>query len=268
MIGRPFFNINTGMQDRELTTNPAFSTGSLQVNSSSSLWGAELNKRVLLWAGCDFDVTGLVGFRYLNLKEQLRIEENSFLTQNLFAPGQVVPAFFAGDNIFTFDRFDTHNRFYGGQVGVNGEWRRGPWSLDARASSSPSASRIKPSTSTAASASTRATGAVQNFPGGLYALPNANIGHFAQTRFAVVPEVGVKLGYNITDNIRVHVGYDFLYWSSVVRPGDQIDTALDANRIPNFGGAFPPAQQPRPIVPFRTSSYWALGLNAGVEWRY
>jgi len=27
-----------------------------------------------------------------------------------------------------------------------------------------------------------------------------------------------KLGYDVTDHVRVFVGYDFLYWSNVVRP--------------------------------------------------
>jgi hypothetical protein len=57
----------------------------------------------------------------------------------------------------------------------------------------------------------------------------------------------------------------------VVRPGDQIDTALNVQQIPNFG-ATPPFVQPsnivRPIVPFATTSYFAHGVNAGLEWRY
>ncbi|MGG7379585.1 BBP7 family outer membrane beta-barrel protein, partial [Escherichia coli] len=59
--------------------------------------------------------------------------------------------------------------------------------------------------------------------GGLLALPS-NIGNFQRNRFGVVPQVGLKVGYNLTDNLRVYVGYDFLWWCNVVRPGDQIDT--------------------------------------------
>src|SRR5262249_38489401 len=110
-------------------------------------------------------------------------------------------------------------------------------------------------------------GQVQTFRGGLLALPS-NIGHFSQSRFAVVPELNLKFGYNLTENVRVFVGYDFLYWSNVLRPGDQIDLALDANAVPNSGAPFPAAGQVRPVVPFRTTGYWATGMNAGIEIRY
>jgi hypothetical protein len=267
VIARPFFNINTGMQDRQLTTSPGIlggdvfrGIGNVQIAQSTTLLGAEVNHRRLLCGGCDFQLTALAGFRYLDLSEHLGFQEN--LTSLKDIPGITR----AGDRIFVFDRFDTHNQFYGGQIGANAEWRRGPWSLDAhfkfaiggtdQAVDIDGGQRI-----------TSLNGRVQTFRGGLYALPS-NIGHFTQTRFAFVPEVGCKLGYDFTDNIRVFVGYDFLYWSSVLRPGDQIDQVLDANIIPNSGGPFPRANQVRPVVPMRTSSYWALGLNAGIEFRY
>ncbi len=83
-----------------------------------------------------------------------------------------------------------------------------------------------------------------------------------------MPQLDLKLGYQVTNNIRVFVGYDFLYWSSVIRPGDQIDQTLDLNKVPNSGAPFAASTQVRPIVPFRTSGYWATGVNMGVEFRY
>ncbi|MBI3824301.1 MAG: BBP7 family outer membrane beta-barrel protein [Planctomycetes bacterium] len=266
VIGRPFFNINDGVQARELTTTPEFVTGNLQVHASTSLWGAEINRRVLLWNGCDFEVNGLIGIRYLDLTDRLSIEENStFINAVPAAPGNP-PIFAKGDRTFLFDRFDTFNRFYGGQVGINSEFRRGPWTLDVAAKVGLGVTR-QTVVIDGAQRFDRANGTVQNFRGGLYAL-SSNIGHHSQSRFGVVPEIGLKLGYNLTDNIRVFVGYDFLYWNSVLRAGDQIDTALDANRIPNIGKTFTPATQVRPVAPFRTSSYWATGVNAGFEIRY
>jgi hypothetical protein len=273
VIGRPFFNINTGMQDRELTTSPGLLPGdllkvqgNLQVNTSSSLLGAELNSRCLLRTGCDFQMTGIVGVRYLDLSDGLRITENGTLLQDVPGVGANPPTARAGDQVTVFDRFDTHNRFYGGQIGVNGEWRRGPWSLDTHVKLALGVTQQSVDIDGGQRISSL-NGQVQNFPGGLYAL-STNIGHHSQTRFGFVPELGLKVGYNFTDNIRVFVGYDFLYWSSVLRPGDQIDQSLNANIIPNFGAAFPATNQVRPTVPFRTTSYWALGLNAGLEFRY
>jgi len=50
----------------------------------------------------------------------------------------------------------------------------------------------------------------------------SNIGRNTQYRVTAIPEGEFKLGYNLTRNILVSLGYNFVYWSSVVRPADQI----------------------------------------------
>ena len=54
-----------------------------------------------------------------------------------------------------------------------------------------------------------------------------NIGNFSRDRFSAVPEVSAKLGYQVTPNIRAFVGYDFMYWTVIIRPGDAIDTTFN-----------------------------------------
>jgi Putative beta barrel porin-7 (BBP7) len=273
VLGRPFFNINTGQQDRQLTTSPGIvpgdvfdGVGTLAVRTSSNLYGAELNGRALLWADCNFQATGIIGFRYLNLSDHLSITENITSLRDIPGVPPNPPISRAGDQIIVFDQFNTRNVFYGGQIGLNGEWRRGPWSFDATGKVALGVTQQSVDIDGFQRIASL-DGRVQSFQGGLYAL-SSNIGHHSQSRFAVVPEVGVKVGYNFTDNIRFFVGYDFLYWSSVARPGDQIDQSLNANIIPNSGAPFPATGQVRPVVPFRTTNYWAMGLNAGVEFRY
>ena len=106
-------------------------------------------------------------------------------------------------------------------------------------------------------------GSSQSFNGGLLALPS-NIGQFGKTKFSFVPEIGVTVGYQLTDKIRLYAGYNFLYWTNVIRPGGQIDRILDVTQIPNFtiAGATP-AGQNRPAVLFRESDYWAQGIVIG-----
>jgi hypothetical protein len=108
--------------------------------------------------------------------------------------------------------------------------------------------------------------------GGLLALAT-NIGRFTRDRFSAVPEVGVNVGYRITDHLRAFVGYNFLYWGNVVRPADQIDRVLDASLIPNFlnpqtGLPYTPTGALRPAVPFKETDYWAQGVTFGLEFRY
>jgi len=62
-------------------------------------------------------------------------------------------------------------------------------------------------------------------------------------------------------NIRAFVGYDFMYWTVIIRPGDAIDTTFNPTLFPPvlFAGAARPA--PR----FDTSDYWVHGANIGVK---
>ena len=239
----------------------------LRVQASSSLYGAEANLRSLLWCGCNYQVTGLVGYRYLNLSDQLSITENTLILRDIpFNPPDVPVN--AGTQVTVFDRFDTHNQFYGGQVDAAAvEWQRDRWTLEARAKLALGVTEQAVDIAGSQRFLVAPNGTTQTFNGGLYALPS-NIGHHSQYRFAVVPDVGFKLGYDLTSNIRIFVGYDFLYWSSVLRPGDQIDQVLDLNQVPQSGRPYPAANQVRPVVPFRTTSYFATGVNAGIEIRY
>jgi large repetitive protein len=65
--------------------------------------------------------------------------------------------------------------------------------------------------------------------GGFLVLPS-NIGTHQTSRFSVVPEVGVNLGYAITPGVRVSIGYTFMFWTQVVRPGDQIDLRVNTTQ--------------------------------------
>ncbi len=272
VLARPFFNVNIGAPDRELTTTPGIGPGSffnlvggIDVHNYTELWGTQLNVRRLLCCGCDYSISAIAGFRYLDLREGLDIHE--FATSLKAVPG--IPAFDPGNQLSLTDSFHTHNRFYGGQVGLDGDLRRGRWTFGGKAQV---ALGVTSQTIDIAGSQTVVTpaGQVTTVPGGLLALAS-NSGHFHRDRFGVVPEVGLRVGYYITPNVRVFVGYDFLYWSNVVRPGDQVDTSVNVTQIPNFGSApafAPPSNLVRPIVPFRATGFWAQGINAGIEVRY
>lgn len=96
----------------------------------------------------------------------------------------------------------------------------------------------------------------------------SNIGSYLHNAFAVVPEVGLNLGYDLTSWLRVKVGYSFIYWSSVVRPGGQIDRNLDPRQSPSLQAYIPGFVGHEPVPFFNTSSFWAQGLNVGVQLRF
>src|SRR5207237_1269893 len=86
----------------------------------------------------------------------------------------------------------------------------------------------------------------------------------APSPFAVVPNLGVTLSYQATDHLRLFVGYDALWWTHVLRPGDQIDRTLDVSQIPNFPNPPPATGQGRPRVTFVDRTFWAQGANVGM----
>jgi hypothetical protein len=240
---------------------PGIASGRLIVDAPSELWGLEANLNCKVCCGCDYRVNLLGGARFLRLRESLTVIED---IQNL--PGQPDP--FNGTRVLVQDRFATTNDFYGGQFGAEARWQRGRVTLDGRAKLALGVTHQVLNVS-GSQTFPPGTPGVENLPGGLLAL-NSNIGRFSRDRFSVVPEVGVSVGYFLTERLRASVGYNFLYWSNVARPGGQIDRGLDLLRIPNF--ARPPGTVPavpdRPARLFTDTDFWAQGLTFGLEYRY
>ena len=110
------------------------------------------------------------------------------------------------------DSFNTHNQFYGGQVGFDYERKYGAWSLDVRGKLALGATEQQLDIN-GIETITAANGSMNSFNGGLLALPS-NIGSHYKTKFSVVPEIGVTLGYQVTPTIRLFAGDNFLYWTT------------------------------------------------------
>jgi hypothetical protein len=113
-------------------------------------------------------------------------------------------------------------------------------------------------------------GQVVTANGGLLAITGANAGRYSDSVFSVVPEVGLNLGYQLTSRLKVFVGYNFLYWGNVLRPGNAIDPNIDAARIPNFlpPGATPIAGVPRPAPQFHSSGFAVQGISFGLQFNW
>jgi hypothetical protein len=79
----------------------------------------------------------------------------------------------------------------------------------------------------------------------------------------VAPEAGLDLGYQLTPNLRVQVGYTFLYLSSVARAGDQIDRGIDSVQLTGVPSPFG-----RPAFRPNRTDFWAQGINVGASFRF
>jgi len=255
-LARPFTNALTGAQDIEAVATPNGLSGAFSSVNTSQLWGGQANLRSNLCCGCNWFIDGLAGFRYLGLHDSLRAQENLAVisSQNPNLP--------VGSTFVVTDRFSTQNNFYGGQIGGIGEYRIGRWSVDLR--TTVAFGVTQQSVDISGTTLTQAPGlAPQLSQGGLLA-QSSNIGHHTHDQFSVVPEIGINLGYQFTNHIRGFVGYNFLYWSSVARAGNQVDPVVNPNLLPPSQ----PGGPARPTFEPHGSDFWAQGINFGLDIRW
>ena len=257
-LARPFFAANLGREFAELVAFPGLSAGRLVAETSGALWGADVNARSCLYRCCDRRAEVFAGYRHLNLREDLSVTE--FLT----ATGPLAPDP-VGTAVVVNDTFRTRNQFHGGQVGWAASRRAGRFDLSARASVALGATRQELDI-TGSQLRTRPGQVTEGFTGGLLAV-GPNLGRFSQTRFSAAPEVTLNVGVWLTPGLKAFVGYNALYWTNTLRPGDQIDRSVDLAFVPNFtaGG---PAVVNRPLPTFRQADVWAQGVQFGVEARW
>ncbi|NLE38446.1 MAG: BBP7 family outer membrane beta-barrel protein [Pirellulaceae bacterium] len=259
ILARPFYNIVTGDQDSHVMAYPDLIGGTVDVSATSRLQGAELLLRrpvvVQRTNGrngpADFalGVELLAGYRFLDLAEDLRINES------LEAAG---PSTFE-----LYDLFKTKNQFHGAQVGFVTVFQQNRFTAEFLLKLGLGNTRSKVVID-GETVTTVAPLPPVTDDGGLLAL-TTNMGTYTQNNFAVVPELGVTLGYDINDRLRASVGYTFIYWSRVARPGDQIDMAVNPSYIPNNG---PPAGPASPAFSFNTTDMWMHGVNLGLDLRF
>ncbi|MEI6525794.1 MAG: BBP7 family outer membrane beta-barrel protein, partial [Planctomycetota bacterium] len=81
----------------------------------------------------------------------------------------------------------------------------------------------------------------------------------------VVPEFGTTLGYQLTERLKLTFGYTSIYWSNVLRPGDQIDNTVNTNLLPP---AIPGTAHMGQPFSVREVDYWVHGFTAGIEYRW
>lgn len=268
VLARPFFNVNTPFGPlSEVIASPGRGLGAAIIDLQNDVWGAEVNYRRNLWRSCCARLDALVGYRYFGMKERLGITE-SFISTGA-NPIRINGIPLASGTIN--DIFRAENHFHGGQFGLAWEHRWGLWTFDARATVA-FGNVTQLGEIDGGQTLLLANGQTVRYAGGLLALPNANIGRHTHNQFAVLPEVGVNIGYQLTSQMRLFVGYNFLYLGNALRPERMIDTNIDIARIPNFavpgGGTTPIAGIPRPAPLFRTNDFFVQGIHFGLEFRW
>jgi hypothetical protein len=271
IIARPFIDVTSGMSSRLLTSGPSAFAGSLIANASTRLFGGEANLTRatvgLLSYECEtnLELDVLAGFRYLDLNETLAFSQRSVILPGGFSgfAGRLV---FAPNEVRVSDEFDDRNQFYGPQLGATVEYQHYRFyyygALKVGLGVVHEVSSVIGTTTLVAP-----NGVASVVPGGLLALPT-NIGRRTHNEFATVPELDLNLGYQLCRNIRLSVGYDFLYWNLTGRPGDQVNDRINVTQLPT-SPAFAPISGPAlPAPQIHRNDFYVHGVNFTLAYHY
>jgi hypothetical protein len=264
ILARPFLNVSPGINQQAsiLAAFPDFvvGPGPMVVNISGSVLVQESSEFQSAGGGGRLALTNfdaplrlflLGGYRWLELDETLSIT-------NASTPG-IAP--FPQTRVQSVDTFAVDNVFNGGEIGLASELVAGRFSLtfDHRLALGNMYERLVIDGRTSAIHD----GFVASYTGGVLAQPT-NIGTYSRNRFVLIPQTGVKLGFQLFQPLRLTVGYDFLYISRVLRPGDQVN--LSVNPTQTAGGLL--IGTPQPQAPFNDTSIWLQGISAGLDLRF
>jgi Putative beta barrel porin-7 (BBP7) len=252
----PFLNQTPGAVGDNLLpiAAPGQFAGSVQIASTLQLWGTEANSVFVLMREKDFAFSAIAGLRYVDLEEKLNISTNSSTVVGV--PSTVLSQ---------TDQFNTRNQFYGAQIGGRVNWQSGSFGADLTAKLALGDSHQTVDIQ-GSSTQTGPGGINGSFPGGFFTQPS-NMGRFGSNQFAFIPSVELKAYMLLTSQLRAFVGYDFLYWTQVVRPGNQIDHNVNFSQSAVFGnGVLSGPASPSPLL--SRSDFWAQGINFGLEFQF
>lgn len=253
----PFFDVTTDSENSVAIAYPDNFSGLATLRVNNTMQDAEFNGTVRFWSNCHSKIYGLIGFRWWNFDERLR-----FFTDS--------PYIHIEDVYKTEDQFHAKNNFYGGQLGFDLDFSYHCFFIDVKGKVALGAMReeldIRGKLLTN---DFDDFGKVQHFEGGYFALPT-NIGRHKRTKFAVIPEVNVNIGYKLSERLYVKVGYTYLYVNNVLRATKQVNRNI--NPTQSSAIEFTPTPilvgEPSPKALHKTTSFWAQGINAGFEFHF
>jgi hypothetical protein len=225
---QPFTLASTG-----LASPVGLTPNGVAAHVTTDVTGADVNYRRICVDEGGTRIALLAGYRFMALDDEAEVTSaRQFI-------GSPVPFMITSDSLFR-----TRDRFHGGQLGVSAcHGFASGFSVEVEAKCALGV--------TLAEADLSGTTSIPgSSASGSLLVGQSNAGRYSAQYFAVVPEGTVRLGYRLTDRVRLNAGYTFLYWSKVQRAADQIDLA-----------------QP-PAFAARTTDYWVQGWTMGIEVRY
>ena len=235
---------------------PGRFVGALGVRTASQLYSGEANLLHRFHGDGCVSIDGLFGYRYLQLNERLDLLGRA---QSVGAIGTFRGAALPGGAVvFTSDSFRARTEFHGAHMGLRGEVRRDMFTVTAfgKGGAGVNIQTLRVNGTTQVPGTGVAAGGVRALP--------TNIGRDTNTDFSLTGETGLELGFQVTKNVSLRVGYNLLWWSDVLRPGSVISPQVTLSQVPIDPTFNAGAAATRPVTAFRSSDFLAHGLVVGV----
>ena len=269
LLARPIIDARSGNETVLFVSAPGAFSGTFNAESSTQFFGFDANA-LFPWTRCaacypdeiGHYVTGLAGFLYLNLRDDLTLSQSSNVLNNgigFFDSFPIAP----GGAIAVTDDIRTLNQFYGGQIGVKAglTW----WRFTLNGTAKIAIGSMRENATFSGSTTATVLGNSATVPGGLYALAT-NAGTQSRNMVAVVPQGLLNFSVEITPQLKLTLGYTIFYLSNVARAGNVIDREINRTELPasqTFSPTVPGPQHPG--VNWNGTDFWAQGINVGLN---
>jgi hypothetical protein len=190
------------------------------------------------------------GFRMMHINEDLTLNDAIYETPNL-PPNAVL-------NIQ--DQFATKNNFYGFQIGARTHYPYGKFDLGLSAETAFGINyqEIK------ISGETNVNNTTILQPIGLFSEPS-NIGTFKQNQFAILPELKIKISYQLSQYIQPFFTYNGIYINHVLRASKEVDRNINLSQNPLIGGTGVLSGKAAPLRQLNNVSMWIQGVSIGMQ---
>lgn len=228
VLARPFVDIAPGTEgnNSELISFPGVFNGDVSVQSSTQFAAADVLVRAVLISQPDRWLHGFVGYDYLSLDDELFIRDSKRVIGG-------TTGLALGTTLDESDRFATTNDFHGVALGIQSQTCWGRWSIgsmlkmglgitDATVVRSGQSSVVVP---------LPGGGSDDNQNNSGLLVQDSNRGSEAFEEFSIAPELRLVLNRRLSTGWDVSVGYQFIYWSRVLRAGDQIDPLINLTQL-------------------------------------
>lgn len=251
ILARPFFNVDSGVEDARLLGFPGELSGQIQVDYSTEYQAHDL---ILLHPLTENQRTHIFlvgGYRSADLDDELSIRDSSLSLSGVTS----------GTMIATSERFQSTNEFQGFEIGLLTKTQLScRWRLDVDAKVAFGETDHVTRTF-AQSVTTNSAGQSASANNGLL-IQQSNLGTFAFDSESVMHDFSVTLRRHLRWGVSCSLGYSIHRWTNVARAGGQVDRFINPTQIPpgTLSGDARPSRRDA------TDDFIAQGITAGFEW--